>query len=124
MTLNTNFAGAALLPPRGRLFGSDRGLDALIGLVILIAEVLVGFLSVYALFVGGMAVVEADPGAADRASVGLGIAVVGGAIPVVISTIIYLVRIATGRRSWPAPLVGAILMTAILFVGYVVMASD
>lgn len=123
-TLNANFAGAAVLPPRGRLVGTERGLDALIGLVIIVAEVLIGFLTAYALFMGGVALVEADPSSEDRASIGLGIAVFGGAIPVIVTTLIYLVRVIMGRRSWTAPLVGAILMTVVLFVGYIIMASD
>jgi hypothetical protein len=120
MTLNANFAGARVLS--SKLEGSDRGLDALIGLVILVAELLIGFLGVYALFLFGTEASELGSAQSDAASVGFAIAVFGGGIAVGITTLVYLVRVATGRRSWRAPLVGVILMTVALLVGYFVMA--
>lgn len=123
MTLNSNFSGAALMPGRGKLQGTDRGLDALVGVVILLAEVLIGFLAINALYLAGSAQTAANPSATDATEAGFAIAVFGGGIAVGITTLIYLIRIATGRRSWPAPLWGAILMTVALFVGYLVMAT-
>ena len=122
MTLNANFAGATLLSGRGKLEGPERGLDALVGLVILVAELFIGILSAYALFAFGDAAVDtsADP---EAISVGFGIAVFGGGIIVVVTTLTYLVRMAAGRRSWPAPLWGTILMTVALLIGYAIMAS-
>ena len=123
MTLNTNFAGAALMPPHGKLQGPDRGLDALIGLVIVIVELLIGFLAISALYVSGETYLESAPSARENISAGFAIALFGSAIVVGITSLIFLVRLATGRRSWRSPLVGLILMTVILFVGYVVMAA-
>jgi len=123
MTLNTNFAGAALMPPRGKLQGPDRGLDALIGLVIVIVELLIGFLAISALYVSGETYLESAPSARENISAGFAIALFGSAIVVGITSLIFLVRLATGRRSWRSPLIGLILMTVILFVGYVVMAA-
>jgi hypothetical protein len=121
MTLNANFAGASVLS--GKLEGSERGLDALIGLVIVIAELLVGFIGVYALFLFGEEASTLGQAQSDAASVGFAIAMFGGGIAVGISTLVYLVRVATGRRSWRAPLVGGILMSVALVVGYFIMAT-
>lgn len=120
MTLNANFAGARVLS--GKLEGADRGLDALIGLVILVAELLVGSLGLYALYLFGVERSTSTPSAADAASTGFAIALIGGSIAVGITTLIYLVRIASGRRSWPAPLWGAILMAVAFGIGYLVMS--
>jgi hypothetical protein len=123
MTLNANFAGATLMPGGGRLAGPDRGLDALIGLVILVAELLIGSQALYALYLAGNAYVETTPSARGGVEAGFAIAMFGTAIAVGFTTLIYLVRIASARRSWRAPLWGAILMTAALFAGYLVMAG-
>ena len=53
MTLNANYPGARLGSGRAPLEGSDRGLDALVGLVILVAEVLIGFLAISSLYLFG-----------------------------------------------------------------------
>ena len=123
MTLNSNFAGAVQMAPRTRLEGPERALDALTGLVILVAELVIGVLSIYALYTAGTAIVEGGSGSADAASAGFAIAVFGSGILVLITTIVYLVRVAIGRRSWTAPLWGGILMSAVLIIGYVVMAG-
>ncbi|MBC7591166.1 MAG: hypothetical protein H7226_09020 [Salinibacterium sp.] len=123
MTLNSNFAGPVVLAGRSKLTGSERGLDALIGLVILLSQALVGFLTVSALFIAGSAEVATNPSATDSISVGFALALFGSSIIVAITLIVYLVRIATGRASWRAPLVGAILMTVVLIIGYAIMAS-
>ena len=123
MTLNSNFAGATVLAGREKLQGSDRGLDALIGLVILVSQALVGFLAVSALFVAASAGIATNPSASESISVGFALALFGSSIIVTITLIVYLVRIATGRASWRAPLIGSILMTVMLFIGYIVMAS-
>lgn len=122
MTLNQNFPGARSTV-RSRLEGTDRGLDALVGLVILLAELLVGFVSFAALVDFGDASLATNPSASDSLEFGLGFAVVASGIAVVITTLVYLVRIAVGRRSWGAPLWGLILMTIALIVGYGIMAS-
>lgn len=121
MTLNANFAGARVLP--GKLEGSERGLDALIGLVIVVAEVLVGFLSIYALYLFGIQLRQSNPSGSDATQTGFAIALFGSAIAVGITTLVYLVRIASGRRSWRAPLWGGALMTVSVVVGYLIMAS-
>ena len=123
MTLNSNFAGAVRMAPRTRLEGPERGLDALVGLVILLTELAIGTLSIYALYEAGDAVLATDPSAGEALSAGFAIALFGSALAVLVTTIVYLARVAMGRRSWPAPLWGAILMTVALVVGYVVMAG-
>ena len=124
MTLNTNFAGAVVLTGREKLTGSDRGLDALIGLVILVSQILIGFLAVSALFVAGSAEVASNPSSSDSVSVGFAVALFGSAIIAVITLLVYLVRVATGHASWRGPFLGAILMTVVLFIGYMIMSSS
>ncbi len=134
MSLNQNFSGAAVLSGRQKLEGSDRGLDALVGLVIFFAEVLVGFLALYALYqfavdAGAVAAGQFTVGAGAAAGalpstieVGFVIAVAGSILAVGISTLAYLVRLARARRSWPAPLWGLVFLSAATIVGYLVMA--
>jgi len=123
MTLNSNYPGAVRMAPRGKLEGPERGLDALVGLVILVAELTIGVLSIYALFTAGAAAGSENPGQIDQLEAGYGIALFGSAVIFIITTLIYLVRVIVGRRSWPAPLWGTILMTVAIIIGYVVMAS-
>lgn len=123
MSLNQNFAGATQLAGR-RLDGSDRGLDALVGLVILVAELLIGFLAIYALYLYGLDALAARAGAArDAAQTGFLIGLVGGIASVAVTTLVYLVRLARSRRSWPAPLWGLALLTVAVVVGYLVMGG-
>ncbi len=104
-----------------KLEGTERGLDALVGVVILVAEIVIGFLALYALYDASMA---PPPGADEESlAVGLAIAVVGSLLAVGITTLVYLVRIAIGRRSWTAPLWGTVLMSIALFIGWIIMAS-
>ena len=120
MTLNANFPGAVQLVTRSRLEGPERGLDALIGLVILIAELFIGLLSIFALYAYG----SSTPTPTESMEAGFAIALfLGGAI-VLITTIIYLVRVIVGRRSWPAPLWGAILMSIAIAIGYAIMSVE
>ncbi|CAN5317801.1 hypothetical protein BH11ACT5_BH11ACT5_13810 [soil metagenome] len=123
MTLNSNYPGAVRMAPRGKLEGPERGLDALVRLVILVAELTIGVLSISALFTAGAAAGSENPGQIDQLEAGYGIALFGAAIIFIITTLIYLVRIVVGRRSWPAPLWGTILMSVAIVIGYVVMAS-
>jgi hypothetical protein len=118
MTLNSNYPGAVRMAPRGKLEGPERGLDALVGLVILVAELAIGLLSIYALYSAGT-----EAGGTDAAQVGFGIALFGSGIVVLVTTVVFLGRIIAGRRSWPAPLWGLILMTVALVIGYFVMAG-
>lgn len=115
MTLNANFAGARVL--KGKLDGPERALDGLIGLIILIAELLIGFLAIATLYEYGATNFN---GASEA---GFGIALFGSIIVVFITTIVYLTRLARGRRSWGAPLWGIILMTVALVAGYLIMSS-
>jgi hypothetical protein len=111
--------------PRGaRLEGPERALDGFIGLIVLVVEVLVGLLVLLAL--GDYAMAAEVTGAAnvDALTVGAVIAVLGSGIVFVITTIVYLVRLATARRSWPAPLWGLILVSASCVIGYLIMASS
>lgn len=116
MTLNATLAGARPAS-RKKLEGPERGLDAAVGLVILIAGLLIGFVTIMTLVEIG----SANPTVA--ANIGYDVALVGGGFFFLITTIIYLVRIAIGRRSWTAPLWGTILMSVCLIIGYIIMAS-
>ena len=117
MTLNANVSGARVLSRK--LDGPERGLDAPVGLIVLIAELLIGVLAITALYEFG----EANY-VGDSTNFGFAVALFGSIILVSITTLVYLVRIARGtRRSWSAPLWGTILMTVTLLVGFAIMAS-
>ncbi|MEP6479341.1 MAG: hypothetical protein ABJB03_08120 [Rhodoglobus sp.] len=118
MTLNQNFAGANLMRGRRKLEGPDRMLDVLVGIVIIVVELLVGFLAVYTLY---ETAVQLDT---DNASAGFWIALFGGGAALVITTLVYLVRIARGTRSWGAPLWGLILLSAACFAGYFILSGS
>ena len=118
MTLNANFPGAVQLASRPRLEGPERALDALVGLVIVVTELIVGLLSILALYAAG----STSPNY-DQAEAGFAIALFGAGIAFVITTIVYLVRIIVGRRSWSAPLWGLALITAAVIVGFLVMSA-
>lgn len=122
MTLNANSPGATVMAPRRRLDGPERGLDAFVGLVILIAEVAIGMISIFALYQVGAAASLAS--ARDELEIGFAIALIGGSAMVIITTIVYLARVVIGRRSWPAPLWGAILMSIMIVIGYFVMFAS
>jgi len=124
MTLNSNYPGAVRMAPRGKLAGPERGLDALVGLVILVAELAIGLVSIYALYTAGTAFGDTNPAGRDAIEAGFAIALFGSGAVVIITTIVFLGRVIAGRRSWPAPLWGAILMTVALLVGYFVMANQ
>jgi hypothetical protein len=111
--------------PRGaRLEGPERALDGFIGLIVLVVEVLVGLLVLLALVDYGMAVEATGATDGDALTVGIIIAVFGSGLVFLITTIVYLVRLATARRSWPAPLWGLILVSASCVIGYLIMASS
>lgn len=125
MSLNQNFAGATVLSGRRTLDGAERGLDALVGLVILLAELLIGFLAVYALYRYGMDAAATVTGAArDDLEGGFVIALFGSIVAFAVTTLIYLVRFARARRSWPAPLWGLILVSAATTIGYLIMGGQ
>ncbi len=124
MSLNQNFSGAALMSGRRKLEGPDRGLDALVGVVIFVAELLIGFLVVDTLYLYGVDAAKSATGSAlDNIQGGFAIALIGSAVVVGITTLIFLVRLARGRRSWPAPLWGLILLSAATIFGYLVMSG-
>ncbi|MBU1587553.1 MAG: hypothetical protein KKH51_06355 [Actinobacteria bacterium] len=124
MTLNANSPGAVRMAPLRRLDGTERGLDALVGAVILVAELMIGLIAIFALYETGMAASATDPGASEAINAGFLIALFGSGIVVLITTIVFLGRVIAGRRSWPAPLWGTILMTVALVVGYFVMVGE
>lgn len=123
MTLNANYPGAVRMPGRPKLEGPERGLDALVGLIIVVTELFIGMIAITALYEFGNAAFEANQYGGDAINAGFLIAIVGGGILFLVTTIVYLGRIIVGRRSWPAPLWGTILMTAAILVGYAVMAG-
>lgn len=104
-----------------RLEGPERGLDAAIGLIILVAEVMIGVLTVGTLYELGVR--YGDAAAGDQLEFGFGFAVFGGGAIVVLTTLIYLVRLLAGRRSWGAPLWGLILMSVALGIGWGIMVG-
>ena len=122
MALTANYPGARLGSGRAPLEGSDRGLDALVGLVILVAEVLIGFLAISSLYLFGLEHAS-DPNAFEGVPVGFLVALIGGAGFVALTTLTYLMRVIRGRRSWTAPLWGAVLMTVSVVTGYFIMTS-
>lgn len=124
MTLNGSYPGAVRMTGRPRLEGPERGLDALVGLVILTAELFIGLTAILSLFDLGTAASAANPSAGETISAGFAVALFGAAIVVIITTVIYLIRVIVGRRSWPAPLWGTILMSVALIIGYAVMVGD
>lgn len=123
MTLNANFPGAVQMRRR-RLEGPERGLDALVGVVVLVAELMIGLIAIFALYETGLAASATNPSAGEAINAGFLIALFGSAIVVLITTVVFLGRVIVGRRSWPAPLWGTILMTVALFVGYLVMLGE
>ena len=105
-----------------KLESTERGLDSLVGVVIIIASVCIGFLALNALYALSM-----DPPAGSNTedvAVGLVIAVVGSLLAFGITTLVYLVRIATARRSFTAPLWGLVLMSIFIVIGYFVMGGS
>lgn len=103
-----------------RLEGPDHALDALIGLVLLVAEIFIGVLAGAALIQYGLSMSNPSEGV----EFGLYLAIYGGGAFVIITTIVYLVRIITARRSWPAPVWGTVLMSLSMLVGWIIMASS
>lgn len=119
MTLNTNFAGVAVRSRR--LDGSDRGLDGIVGLILVVAGTMIGVLSLNQLELFAASVDPRDSFASGGVQAGFGIAVAGSALTWLIATLTYLIRIAVGRRSWTPPLWGTIFMTVFLVAGFAVM---
>lgn len=110
--------------PRGaRLEGAERALDGFIGLIVLVVEVLVGLLVLLALVDYGMTVEATGVTDGDALTFGIVLAVFGSGIVFVITTIVYLVRLGTARRSWPAPLWGLILVSVACTAAYLIMLS-
>jgi hypothetical protein len=111
--------------PRGaRLDGPERALDGFIGLIVLVVEVLVGLLVLSALAEYGMDAETAGTADPESLMFGVALATVGSGIVFVITTIVYLVRLATARRSWPAPLWGLILIAVACLVGWLIMTNS
>ncbi len=86
-------------------------------------EVLVGLLVLSALGEYGMASDAAVASDGDALTFGVVLAVFGSGIVFVITTIVYLARLATARRSWPAPLWGLILVSVSCVIGYLIMSA-
>ena len=105
-----------------KLEGQDRGLDALVGLVVMVAVLAIGYYSVIALYELGTAA-PGSSGASEATNTGFILALIGSTVILAIATVIYLVRLATGRRSWTVPFWAGIFMTVVLGVGYFVMVN-
>jgi hypothetical protein len=111
-------------PGRARLSGPERALDGFIGLIVLVVEVLVGLLVLFALNDYVAAAESSGVASEDALAVGALIAVIGSGAAFVITTIVYLVRLATARRSWPAPLWGLILVSVACAAGWLIMSNS
>ncbi len=105
-----------------KLEGQVRGLDALVGLIVMLAQVTIGFLSLSALYALGASSPPAGS-TSDSIDAGFTIALIGSIAIVALSTITFLIRVAVGRRSWTAPLWGAIGMSFVIAVGYFIMTN-
>ncbi len=111
-------------PRGGKLDGPERGMDAIVGLILLIAEVMIGLLVVFTLLDYGVACAESDQCAPiEGVQAGFLIVVIGGGLAVLITTLVYLGRVIAGRRSWGAPLTGGILFGIAAFIGWLVMTG-
>ena len=111
-------------PRRARLDGPERALDGFIGLIVLVVEVLIGLLVLSALAEYGIAAEAADAANVEVLTFGVLLAVVGSGTVFLITTIVYLVRLATARRSWPAPLWGLILSSIAYTIGWLIMTNS
>lgn len=112
--------------PRSRnakLDGPERGLDAIIGLILLIAEGLIVAVVLLSFWDFAVSCTSADCPTNEQLGTGFFIAAIGGGVPVIITTFIYLGRIIGRRRSWGAPLVGGILFGIAAVIGWLVMTG-
>jgi len=110
--------------PRGaRLDGPERALDGFVGLIILAVEVIVGLLVIFALADYWDLAESTGAASADQLAGGFGVALFASGIVFVVTTIVYLVRLAIAKRSWPAPLWGLILVSIACALGYFIMAA-
>lgn len=106
-----------------RLTGQDRTLDALVGLIIVLATVLIGYVSLTALFQYGAEAADVNPFALETLEFGWLTALIGGGIAFAITTLVFLGRLATGGRSWTTALTGAILLTVAVLIGFLIMIA-
>jgi len=121
MTLNSSFPGySGKTRAKNIVEGPERGLDALVGLVILLAGLFIGFVAFEAMFAFAEGVAERSY-SPEWAELGIAVALFGGGGIVLIAILVYLVRIARGRRSWTATLWGTLLMSACLVLGYLLI---
>jgi hypothetical protein len=121
MTLNATFRETRGNPRA--LDGPDRTLDAMVGTIVLATEFVIVLLGISELYRIGVAMIEAGA-TSGAAEAGFLIALVGSIAVVAITTIAFLVRLVRGRRSWTAPLWGAILASAALLIGFLVMSGS
>lgn len=121
MTLNASFpTHPGQRRAKNIVEGPERGLDALVGLVILLAGLTIGFTAIEALFPFAVGIAQ-ESYSPEWAELGINVALFGGGGVLLIATLVYLVRIARGRRSWTATLWGTILMSACLVLGYILI---
>lgn len=121
MTLNATFRETRGNPRA--LTGPDRTLDAMVGTIVLATEFMIVLLGISELYRIGVAIVAAGS-SIGAAEAGFVIALVGSIGIVAISTLVFLVRLVRGRRSWTAPLWGGILASAALVIGFLVMTGS
>jgi hypothetical protein len=87
--------------PRGaKLDGPERALDGFVGLIVLVVEVLIGLLVLFALNDYATACLAAGCQSVENLEAGYFIALIVSGLAFFITTIVYLVRLARGRRSW------------------------
>lgn len=106
-----------------KLTGSDRILDALVGLIILVATAMMGFVSIDGLYSLGVSAARPNPAALDTIESGWEFALYGSATVFGIVTLIFLIRLLVGTRSWTTALAGTVLVGVAQVVGLIIMAS-
>ncbi|MGX5681221.1 hypothetical protein [Schumannella luteola] len=106
-----------------KLTGQDRTLDVLVGLIIVVATLLIGYVSLTALFAYGVAAADANPAGLDVIEFGWMLGLIGSGILFGITTLVWLGRLITGGRSWAPALTGTILVTIALVLSFVIMLA-
>lgn len=111
-------------PGNARLTGPERALDGIVGLIVLLAGLSIAVLVLSALWSYGTACdASGGCGSGPALQAGYLIALVGGGLAMLVSAIVYLARLVAGRRSWSAPLVGALLFSVAAVVGWLTMSG-
>lgn len=111
-------------PKNARLTGPERALDAVIGLIVLVAAVFIALLVLAALWSYGEACdANAQCASGDALQFGYLIVLAGGGLAMLVTAFVYIGRLVAARRSWGAPLTGIILFSIAAVIGWFVMSG-